>query len=201
MRTTVFLLLVASSSTAASLARAAEESAKDARARTERSVLAVEGSAGIGTPLGWLGAGAVIRPFTWLDIHGGGGLGTEGVQVEAGARGRMPIDKRTFLGLGASWSSGAFVAVAPDRVVYIWPDMSHPSPPMRYFRRAHFLNFEVSAEQATAAFRVRPFLGVGVVLDPGDGVLVNAQCTPASCPMNHVVLVPYAGVSLALPVL
>ncbi len=168
---------------------------------SERAGLALEGSTGIGTPLGWLGAGAVVRPVRWLDLHGGGGLGTEGIQIEAGARGRIVLDRRTALGLGAGWSSGRFVAIAQDPSFLIWPNMNRREPPMRYFGRAHFVNLEVSMERAFQGYRARPFLGLGAVVNPHDGVLVNARCTPESCPMSRFVLVPYIGVAVAIPLL
>jgi hypothetical protein len=177
-------------------ARAAED--RNARARAEGAPVALEGSAGMGAPLGWLGAEAVLRASPWTDLHGGAGLGTEGLQVGAGLRGRAPLSRYTSLTIGASWSSGRFVAMASFLGL---PEMDRPSPPMRYFSRANFVNFDVGVETSDRGFRTRPFLGLGMVVDPSDGVLTNATCDARSCPMKQLIVVPYIGAAFALPVL
>jgi hypothetical protein len=193
MRTLPLLLLVL---LVPAPAHAAEDS--NARAHAEGSPIALEGSAGIGAPLGWLGAEAVVRPTQWTDLHGGAGLGTEGFQVGAGLRGRAPLSRYTALTIGAGWSSGRFVAITSSLG---FPAMDRPSPPMRYFSRANFVNLDVGFETSEKGFRTRPFLGLGMVVDPGDGVLTNATCDARACPMNQLILVPYIGAAFALPVL
>jgi hypothetical protein len=187
-----FLLL----STMPAPARAAEES--DARARALSSPFALEGSGGMGTPLGWLGGEAVVRASPWTDLHGGAGLGTEGLQVAAGLRGRAPLARFTALTFGASWSSGRFVAI---RSFMGFPAIDRASPPMRYFSRADFLNIDLGFETSERGFRTRPFIGVGAVVDPGDSVIVNGQCDAHACAMGRFILVPYIGAAFALPVL
>jgi hypothetical protein len=179
-------------------ARAGASEEASSRTRANDAALALEGSAGMGTPLGWLGAGAVLRATPWTDIHGGAGLGTEGLQIEAGLRGRAPISRYSALTLGASWSSGRFVAVSSELG---FPVTDRASPPMRYFSRAQFVNLDIGMETAQAGFRTRPFIGVGTVVDPGDGYLVNATCDARGCPMGRFIVVPYIGAAFALPVL
>jgi hypothetical protein len=137
----------------------------------------------------------------WADLHGGVGLGSQGIQLEAGVRGRAPTSRFSALTLGASWSTGPFVAVAPEAALLGLPNMTKQSPPMRYFTRAHFANVDVGFETAHKGFRARPFFGLAVVVDPGDGMLVNAACDSRACPMNHLIISPYFGAACALPIL
>jgi hypothetical protein len=199
MRASQVTLLAVLAIGTTSSANAAEE--ENSRLKTMRSPVAAEGSAGIGTPLGWLGAEAVFRISSFTDFHGGIGLGTEGIQVGAGIRALAPLSRYSALTFGGAWSSGSFVAVAPQPALLGLPEMNKQSPPMRYFGRAHFVNLDVGVETSASSYRVRPFIGLGMVVNPGDGVLVNATCDTRSCPMNHLILVPYVGAAVALPIL
>jgi hypothetical protein len=72
------------------------------------------------------------------------------------------LSRFTALTLGASWSSGRFVAVVAPLGL---PEMDRPLPPMRYFARANFVNLDLGVETAERGFRTRPFIGLGMVVD------------------------------------
>ena len=156
----------------------------------------MEGTLGIGTPVGWLGASAVVAPIRPLALHAGIGLGTQGWQFAAGARGRIPLVPRRSLDLGASWSTGAYAGV--DGKVG-----SFGTAPIWYWRHAHQLNFELSLEFDQRLLVVRPFFGLGYVVNGADAVRADSLCATASncSPSSKARLTPFFGVAIAFGVL
>jgi hypothetical protein len=158
----------------------------------------VEGSAGLGTPLGYLGGALVLRPASFVALHGGVGLGAQGVQFAAGARGIYAFDRRTTAGLGVAWSTGALAM--PDGRDGPWnPIQSQKRPPIWSWSRAHLINFELMVEHDARSVLIRPFLGLGYVLNGADARLANCDC-PAARPMSAR-FVPYFGFAVAFGVL
>src|SRR4051812_28267227 len=84
-------------------ARAADGEVTANDAAQPAPTLYVEGAAGMGSPLGWLGASAVVQPVQALAIHAGVRLASQGIHVGAGARGRYVLSKSARVDGGLSW--------------------------------------------------------------------------------------------------
>ena len=132
----------------------------------------LEGTVGVGTPVGWLGIGASLQPTHRLALGVGAGLGTHGIQLASMLR-VYPLDlsKRVRLGFGGGVSTGTFVASSlGDR-----SDSLHWD---RYFQRAWFFNFQ-SSVLAWKPFGggLEPFVGFGIVLNDRDGACAAWRST------------------------
>lgn len=181
----------------ASRARA-DADAPPSEASLPRAVV-VEGSAGIGAPLGYLGGALVLRPASPLAIHGGVGLGAQGPQLAAGARGLYAFAPRTAAGVGASWSTGALAM--PEGRDGTWsPIQSQKRPPIWSWSRAHMINFELTLEHDARSVLIRPFLGLGYVLNGAEARLANCGNCPNARPTSAR-FVPYFGFAVAFGVL
>jgi hypothetical protein len=166
------------------------EAPTSAESASPPKVLWLEPSAGIGTPVGWFGGEFVLRATGWLSMHGGLGLGTQGRQLASGARIRVP---RTSLATGLAWSIGRFAGLESGFFGF-----GGNSSEIHYWRRAHTLNLELSADQAhTGRFELRPFGGLGCVVNAADTCVSAAHCGP---PMKAR-LIPFVGVAVASGVL
>lgn len=168
----------------------ADDKPVESAARSDR-LLAIEGGAGIGTPLGWTGASFVLTPLEMLALHGGVGLGTNGIQAAFGAR----FITESGLGIGASWSTGSYAGLKNGMF-----GGGAERAQVFYWQRAHFLNLEVSLEIVRRGrFYARPFAGLGLVLNGDSAVCVNV---PDACaPSFAARLVPYLGFAVAYEVL
>lgn len=161
----------------------------------------MEGATGVGAPLGWLGGELVFVPLRSVVLHAGAGLGSQGVQVSAGARYRFALRARNSVDVGASWSSGAYAGV-PSSVPPL-PEMGVQHPVTFYWDRAHFANLDLSYEHDFGGVILRPFLGVGYVLNGNDAIVTNLPCYSGSesCSKTLARIVPFFGLSLAFGVL
>ena len=161
----------------------------------------IEGALGMGTPTGWLGAEIFVAPIRPLVLHAGGGAGSQGFQLAAGTRFRMPLQKLDTFDMGASWSSGAFAGV-PSTSFPI-PEIGSANPLTFYWKRAHFLNFDVSHEAHFDRWALRSFFGIGYVIDGNDAISTNEPCHPAShsCSKTLARLVPYLGFAISFEVI
>lgn len=180
-------------------AQAAETGSPTTTTEEERPArtLLFEGAAGIGAPLGWLGASAVVVPIEALALHGGVGLGSQGIQIDAGLRARFARGPRDHFAVGAGWSSGSVAVVGSDFL----PGFGMKHYPVWYWNRAHLVNIDVSFEHDLGGSVVaRPFVGIGYVVNRGDALLVNAPC-PGCKPGVLANTIPYFGVAFAFGVL
>lgn len=155
-------------------------------------VMAVEAAAGVGAPTGWLGGEVVVSPIRPLVLHGGGGAGTQGLQVTAGARVRIPVQKLESLMVGVSWSRGPYAAV-PDQGVPL-PEMGVKRPVVFYWSNAQLANADLSYEVRASPWVFRPFVGIGYVMNGDAGVLVNG---PSSGSRDSARWLPYLGFAVS----
>lgn len=174
-------------------------SSQPPRAPRPTPLLRAEATVGVGTPVGWLGAEALVAPVDLLTLHGGAGFGSQGVQLTAGARARVhTFPDASLVALGASWSTGAYAGV--PSTVWPMPEMGSSHPRVYYWDQAHFVNGDVSLELKHA---FRTFLGLGFVVNPHDARFAygNRCYYGQSCSRATAELVPYLGVSGALAIL
>lgn len=132
--------------------------------------LNLEGTVGVGTPVGWLGIGASIRPSDLFALSVGAGLGSRGTQL-ASMLHAYPIapGKRVRLGLGAGVSSGSYVTSSWRDIDLYWD---------RYFQRAWFLNMQASVlVWERSGVGLEPFVGYGIVLNDSDGACAGWRRT------------------------
>lgn len=181
------------------------ESATSAIARSPRPKLVwLEGSAGFGTPLGWVGGSLVLRPSDSLAMHAGAGLGTQGLQVAAGGRAFLPVSATRALGLGVTWSIGPYAAIEAGVLGFQVGTRSGrgQSPETYVWGRAHSVNVEVSfsSRDTQSTFALRPFLGLGYVVNGGDATCANVNATLCTGPARAR-LVPFIGVAAAFGLL
>ncbi|MGD0529463.1 MAG: hypothetical protein ABSE49_30275 [Polyangiaceae bacterium] len=163
--------------------------------------IAVEATAGVATPLGYVGASGVLRPIRWIAVHGGVGVGAVGVQWEAGVRASLPLPTGLrmpvqYLDIGASWSVGPYYWQNLAGQV-LQSDLGQQGPPQaRYWQQANWLNITLSVERTLGSVAsIRPFVGVGFILNGGDGIPMTAA-TWQSCGRCGE-WTPYVGVALA----
>jgi hypothetical protein len=158
----------------------------------------VEPTAGFGTPLGWLGASLVLRPLDRLATHVGAGLGTQGVQLSAGARTSIPVGRRA-IGLGLAWSTGSYAGV--DDGAYV---IGAAQPRIYRWDRAQLVNVELSIEDLASResrLSVRPFVGLGFVLNGSDGVCATGASDRQCDGPGRARFVPFAGIAVPIGVL
>ena len=180
----------------------AQESAAAHGTRDSAHVIAAEASVGVGSPLGWLGASLVVRPLRWVALHAGVGLGSVGVQWQAGIRGSVPAPPWLHVNdvdVGTSWSTGPYYwANYAEQTVqddFGSPDGSKDYS--RYWPQASWLNLEASFERALGAYAsVRPFVGVGLILNGAHGVPLTST-TYQEC-YRCGEWTPFLGVALAV---
>lgn len=198
------LAVLAFTGSVAGDARAADPEKESAAGseRAQRRTVLVEGLAGLGTPLGWLGGSLVVAPIAPLAFHVGAGIGSQSPQLSLGARGRISVGPRSRLGLGGSWSTGEHAGVEGVPLFYSQGD------PIFFWRRAHFVNLEGGLEVDTGTFVIRPFVGVGYVVNGPYGSRTVAPSSSISyeirsCDCSPVIarLVPFAGFAIAFGVL
>jgi hypothetical protein len=178
-----------------------QEAQSPARPPDAAHWLAAEATAGVATPLGYVGASLVLRPIRWVALHAGVGVGAVGVQWEAGLRGSLPLPARLrmpvqYLDVGASWSTGPYYW--QNLATQVWQsDVGQPSPPQgRYWQQASWLNITLSIERTLGSVAsIRPFVGVGFILDGVDGIPMDAT-TRQSCGRCGE-WTPYVGVAMA----
>lgn len=157
----------------------------------------LEGTVGVGTPVGWAGAQVVGRIHPAFTVHAGAGFASQGPHVAAGARARVSkIGARDAVSLGASWSSGELASVPSSMLPF--PEMGSRFPRTYYWERAHFANLDVNAEHDEW---LRSFVGLGFVVNGGDYVAANRCSANASCSVTLARLVPYFGLAFSFGVL
>lgn len=152
------------------LVRADEAPPRAAEDATHRpAAVALEGSAGFGTPLGYLGASLVVAPISVLAVHGGAGVGQQGPQIAAGLRARVRVARRTYFSPDLSWSTGSYAAaqLGERNARFYWD-------------RAHFVNASAAVEVFAHAVSVRPFAGLGAALNHPSASLLPL-CPPRGC--------------------
>lgn len=163
--------------------------------------IAVEATAGVATPLGYVGTSAVLRPVRWVALHAGAGIGAVGAQWEAGIRGSLPLPVGLrmpvqYLDIGASWSVGPYYW--QNIAGQVWQtDFGQPSPQQaRYWQQANWLNITVSVERSLGSVAsIRPFVGLGFILNGADGIPMEAS-TQQTCGRCGE-WTPYVGVAMA----
>lgn len=178
-------------------ARGGEPAPPREPAAAARKILYAEGSAGIGAPLGWLGVSAVVLPISALAIHGGIGVGSQSFQFSAGARGRTPIGPKSNLSFGGSWSTGSIAVIGSSAIPRFSGEGNKPET--WFWSRAHIVNVDASLEFVTPKLVVRPFVGIGYVVNAADAFLVNRRnkSDPAGTPPVSACVIPYLGFALA----
>jgi hypothetical protein len=187
----------------ASIARAREARAEEERAAPPAEhpprTLLLEGSVGIGAPLGWAGVGLVLHPPGALDVHVGLGLGSQSPQIAAGLRYRTSVAPSDYLAIGGGWSTGQMAVVGSSFL----PQMDYERPATWFWDHAHLVNVDMSLEHETDGRLVfRPFAGLGFIVNGGDAILVNRPCIGGGCgPSLGARIVPYLGVAIAFGVL
>jgi hypothetical protein len=72
--------------------------------------------------------------------------------------------------------------------------------PTWFWRRAHMVNVDASLERDVRFAIVRPFAGIGYILNGGDAVAVNQPCVACAAGVGARVI-PYVGVAIAFGVL
>lgn len=161
--------------------------------------LLVEGAVGVGAPLGWAGVSALALPVSWLGIHGGIGVGSQSLQIGAGLRGRIQAGERRYIGIGAGWSTGQ-IAVVGDSAL---PSFAYANKRIWFWDRAHLLNLDASFEAEHRLGIIRPFVGLGFVMNGGDA-LASSETIPLPCPNCSpgfsARVIPYLGIAGALRV-
>ncbi len=184
---------------------AAQETAPEPEAPARRTLL-VEGAAGMGTPVGWLGASLVVAPIDGLAIHGGAGIGSQSPQIAVGARGRLRTGPRSKLGLGLSWSTGEHAGVESGLIII--PPMFDGRAPIYFWRRAHFVNLEGGLEYDMKSVVLRPHFGFGYVVNDGYSSRTTEPSTytgvePRVADTSPFLarMVPYFGFAIAFGVL
>jgi hypothetical protein len=156
---------------------------------------AVEPSVGVGTPLGWLGGALSIKPLPMLVLHAGAGLGSQSVQLAAGARLAVRRSERTSAWVGVGWSSGAFVQQGATTIFpSVWDDAQ-----FWYWKRAHFVNLEASFErQLTGRLGARLFTGIAGLVNRDDAICGARYCSGEPTPLP---ILPYLGAALVVGLL
>ncbi|MDB4994481.1 MAG: hypothetical protein JWM74_1913, partial [Myxococcaceae bacterium] len=182
---TCFLVLALG---AAREARAADETAATQEPEPPGYVLHLEPSVGMGTPLGWAGGAVVVSPVDRLFFHGGIGLGSQGMQVGAGARLAVYRLHRDSIEVGGGWSMGRFAQVGASSVV---PSLSDSgSTPVWYLRPAHFVDAELSFTRRLGdRFAMRGFVGASFIVNRASAVCAT-ECISGEKPAG-LPLVPY----------
>jgi len=95
--------------------------------------LAMSGTLGIATPLGFAGLELEAHLTKWLSLSAGVGLAGSGVQVATMARGSLPIGDKTKLYAGLGLSGGRWV----------WNEFTFDEPAHKTWDRAYWVNGEV----------------------------------------------------------
>ncbi|HSO31588.1 MAG TPA: hypothetical protein VLT33_03700 [Labilithrix sp.] len=114
-----------------------------------------------------------------------------------GARASIPIGTRA-IGLGLALSSGAYAA--PDEGFYLIGGRGHR---IYSWDRAQTLYFEVSTESGSSReerLSPRPFVGLGYVLNGGEGLCITGGYAECSGP-GIARVIPYAGIALDFGIL
>lgn len=163
MRTLVVLLLLASS------AQADERAEQEARTAPH---LAVSGTLGVATPLGWTGVELEAHLARWLSLSAGAGLGSSGPQLATMARVGIPLaESKPYLGVGLSggryeWHEFVFDDEAADKTWSV----------------AYWANAEIGHEWhwGHTAWGSRAFVGWSGMLNRN-----SFECNNDHCLMDH----------------
>lgn len=171
-----------------------ESSIRSVSAGDEVRLLEIEGVLGLGTPLGYAGMSIVSRALRPLVLSTGLGAASQGVQWALGARGELDVSSRERLAFGLVWSAGRYAAGSLVQVV--------DATDVYYWRHARVVSLEVSlSERISRALSARPFLGLGVVTNPGDAICANPSSTCNASTPTRAVLIPYLGIAAVCAVL
>lgn len=126
------------------------------------SKFAVLGHIGIGTPVGFLGAGAEAAAARWLVFEAGAGLGPAGPEAAGLLRLRGTLSRSTAVDLGGGVSVGNYEWVEGPFV---------DNPAGKRAKPAYFGNVELVVEHragGASGFQMRELLGYAVILNPGS---------------------------------
>ncbi|MBX3208768.1 MAG: hypothetical protein KF764_27295 [Labilithrix sp.] len=172
------------------------------RHRAKRArVLFIEPTLGIGTPVGLAGGSLVWAPDKLIALAAGAGAGLGGLQVAAGVRGRASATERLAFSFGAGWSMGGVTLEERGLFFGIFSAMGHSSarPPEYRWDRAQMLDFDIALEHDAGDLVLRPFLGLGYVLNRADAA--SGTPCPSGCAATSVRAFPYLGMSFAYGIL
>jgi hypothetical protein len=134
--------------------------------------VAVSGTVGLGTPLGFVGAELEAHLSRWASLAAGAGMASQGPQLAVMARGGIPLGDSSTLTLGLGLSEGK----------YQWTEFVFDEPAVKTWNRAYWTNAE-----AGVAFRFghgpvsgRPFVGFSRVINGQD-----YMCNDEHCATDH----------------
>jgi hypothetical protein len=161
----------------------------DDLARADEPHLAVSGTIGVVTPLGFGGVEVEAQLARWLGASAGIGLAASGPQVAVMVRGGVAVTDLNTLYLGAGVSGGR----------YHWNDFLWKSRPLfspatdKTWERAYWANGEIGLHrQSNTPWSVRFFVGIGRLLNRDA-----YTCTGGNCMTDDLEWLPYGGVAAA----
>jgi hypothetical protein len=169
----------------------------------DRHTLLLEPAIGMGTPVGWAGVEVIVAPARALELHGGVGIGSQSPQLAAGVRARIAQVSQDSLAIGAGWSTGqaAVDPWSPLPFVALF-DTARSSPPIWFWRQAHLINLDLSYERGLHLGVLRPFAGVGFIVNDAAQTNRLPDGRPRSdAPPLFARFVPYFGLAFALGLL
>ncbi len=124
----------------------------------------LEAHLGFGTPLGHFGIALQTDLEPYFSLVAGAGIGGSGPQVAAGVRARAPMGS-VALGAELSWSGGSY-NWKKCRALCVENEFD-----AKRWNFAHWINLSPALEfRSSGGFNARFYVGLGKVLNPGDGV-------------------------------
>jgi hypothetical protein len=173
---------------AVALGPAAAQAQEPPAAQWHGPTLAVEAQLGLGAPLG-LAGGAIEIAGDWFALSAGLGAGVSGLQVGGTARYRLRLARIFNINIGAGLSAGAYEWTEP----FIFDNAAR-----KRWDTAYWANGELGFEFGPfSGFRVRPFVGMGSILNRDDAVCIGDAV--GHCEAVHSgdgFFLPYLGVAL-----
>jgi hypothetical protein len=164
---------------------------------------AIDGSIGLGMPLGNLGVSLEYAPIRWVSLGAGVGTNIDGRQLAGMVRFRFTPNKPASLFAGGGYSQGPWRQGLANRygLLSVPEGMfestaERPGTPWRSWKRGRWINLELGGEKRQDnGFDVRGFGGVALLLNSDqntvDPVDQNSPDTPP--PLKVVPLVVYFG--------
>jgi hypothetical protein len=153
---------------------------------------AIVGQFGIATPLGGLGVAGDISPIPYLSFELGAGSNFLGPQFAALTRLRLPLgstERSLFFGFG--YSQGRHKQDESNRdgagslITGALAGMGHSTPRGHTWDTARWFNLELGGDEITFYhLDTRAFVGVALLLNPGDGSVDPATDTSQVLSIN-----------------
>jgi hypothetical protein len=165
--------------------------------------IAIDGTVGLGTPLGFGGGWLEVTPVPWVTAAVGVGASSMGMQEAVGARLRAPLRNGMAVAVGGGVSAGPYETVDP---LLSWFD----DPWNTYtWKRAYWTDLELSFERRWAkGLELRGYFGFSGLLshdassctthDPesGNGA-TESPCSSTRAPTGlFQSLFPYVGFAM-----